>query len=237
MKQKPLICLMAFVLCVFSVSCRSMLKYEDNSSNIFNSSDAIISGYIVSETKRSKTTHNESDIVISGRLTQSFWSSFTYIIGTGLHCKWKGRLLFSGVEQPLLVVIWTNPPDKRFKGLSYVSIRGLPDSFNCKDFDVLSNRPPFSKPETYNRLAEFTLNGKIFRLEFFPQRRFQNIEDHYGMLQDKKQKIHIVDENKKIYADFDMNSYRIYEQPPTVSIEELQMVIAAFSVVQHICKE
>jgi len=226
MKQKPLICLMAFVLCVLFVSCRSMLKYEDSSSAIDNSRNAFIAGYFVSEKKL-----NEGDIVISGHLAQSFWSSFLLVAGP--RYQWKGILIFSGEVQPLSVIAWVNP-DKYLKGLSLVSIRKLPASFYCKDFDIMSERRAFSKPETHNRLAEFNLNGKIFRLELLPQHRFQNMDNHLELLHSKKQIIQIVDESGKVYADFDMNSYRIYEQPPDVSIKELQMAIAAFSVVQHI---
>jgi len=229
MEQKLPIKLTALVvLCLFSSSCRSMLNYSDNSSAVDNYPDAIIAGHFVNEKK-----HNEGDIVISGHLTHSVWSSFLLI--TGLRYQWKGTLFFSSVEQPLSVVTWLVDYDNPSRCLSPVSIRGLPASFNCKDFNVLSYAPSFSKWETRNRLTEFTLNSKIFRVEFYPQYRFQNMENHFELFQSKKQKIQIVDESGKIYADFDMNSYRIYEQPPSVSIEQLQMAISAFSVVQHIC--
>jgi hypothetical protein len=45
----------------------------------------------------------------------------------------------------------------------------------------------------------------------------------------------IVDENGRLYADFDMNSYRIYELPPGAAKGQLQTAVAVFSVVQHIC--
>jgi len=228
MKQKTLIRLAAFMFCIFSISCRSLLKYDNSSSAIVNSPDAIIAGYFVSEEK-----HNEGDIVISGHLNQSFWSSFLLIAGP--RYEWKGILIFSGEVQPLSVIAWVNAGNSlNLKGLSVVSIRKLPASFYCKDFDIMSERRAFSKQETHNRLAEFTLNGKIFRVELLPQHRFQNMDNHLELLHSKRQIIQIVDESGKIYADFDMNSYRIYEQPPYSSIEDLQMVIAAFSVVQHI---
>jgi len=226
MKQKLLILPAAFVLCVFSVSCISMLKYEDSSSAVVNSPNAIIAGNFVSEKKL-----NEGDIVISGNLHHSVWSSFLIIAGP--RYQWKGILASSTGVQPLSVIAWVNA-DSSLKGLSLVSIKELPASFKCKDFNVMSSRPSFSKPETYNRLAEFTLNGKMFRVELYPQHRFQNMDDHVQLLNSKRQTIQIVDESGKIYADFDMNSYRIYEQPSDVSVEQLQTAIAAFSVVQHI---
>jgi hypothetical protein len=226
MKQKLLILLAAFVLCVLSVSCSSMLKYEKSSYAAVNSPNAIITGNFVSEKKL-----NEGDIVISGHLTKIVGSSLLIIAGPCY--QWKGILAYSGAVQPLSVITWENA-DNSLKGLSLVSINELPASFKCKDFNVMSSRPAFSKPETYNRLAEFTLNEKMFRVEFIPQYRFQNMDDHVQLLNSKKQTVQIVDESGKIYADFDMNSYRIYEQPPDASVEQLQMAIAAFSVVQHI---
>jgi hypothetical protein len=226
MKQKLLILTAAFVLCVFSVSCRSTLKYSESSSVVVNSPNAIIAGNFVSEKKL-----NEGDIVISGNLQQSPGSSFLIIAGP--RYQWKGILASSTAVQPLSVIAWVNA-DESLKGLSLVSIKEFPDSFKCKDFNIMSSRPSFSKPETHNRLAEFTLNDKMFRVELYPQYRFQNMDDHVQLLNSKRQTVQIVDESGKVYADFDMNSYRIYEQPPDASVEQLQMAIAAFSVVQHI---
>lgn len=230
MKQKLPIKLTAFVvLCFFSSSCSSTLNYKDNSSAVPNYPNAIIAGYFVKEKK-----HNEGDIAISGNLSKRALSILTSVIKS-LRYQWEGTLLFSGEEQPLLITMWFANYDTSSRNLNHVSISGLPTSFNCKDFNVNSSRPTFSKPETTNRLAEFTLNNKMFRVELYPQYRFQNMENHFVLLQSKKQKVQIIDESGKVYADFDMNSYRIYELPPSSSIEQLQMAIAAFSVVQHIC--
>jgi hypothetical protein len=222
----------ALALCVLFVSCRSMLNYADSSpANRANSPGAVISGYFVSKEKQ-----HENDIVISGALVHSAWTSFVPVVG--LRYKWEGVLSFSGKEQPLVMVIWHTNPNTPNQSLNPVSIRGLPGSFDCRDFPVLSGRPQFFRIETYKRIAEFALNGKKLSVEFLPKYRFQGMDNHFVMLQDKKQIIQIVDEGGKVYADFDMNSYRIYEQAAEASIEqELQMALAVFSIVQHICLE
>jgi hypothetical protein len=222
---------MLLSLCVLSVSCRSMLNYADRSpANAINTSapGAVVSGYFVSKEKR-----HENDIVISGAFVHSAWTSFVPIIG--LRYVWKGTLSFSGREQPFELVTWLTGSNSSGHSLNPVSLRGLPDSFYCKDFFVSSSRPTFSRPETYQRITEFELHGQKCYAEFLPKFRFQSMDDHFEKLRDKKQVIQIVDETGKRYADFDMNAYRIYEQPPETSIEELQMTLAVFSVVQHIC--
>jgi hypothetical protein len=95
-----------------------------------------------------------------------------------------------------------------------VSIRGLPASFGCEDFQALAGMPSFSGVEAYKRMAEFTLNGNKLYVEFIPKKPLQDMRNHFELLQDKKQTMKIVDENDRLYADFDMNSYRIYELPP-----------------------
>lgn len=221
----------ALALCVLFLSCRSMLNYADSSpEGAVNAQEAIISGYFVAEEARHK-----GDIAISGALTHSVWSSFVPFVG--LRYKWEGTLSFSGREQPLVIVTWLTAPNKPNRSLTPVSIRGLPDSFACRDFHVLAERPTFSKIETYKRITEFMLNGKKFYVEFSPKYRFQGMDNHFAMLQDKVQIMQILDGNGSPYADFDMNSYRIHELPPDVSIEQFQMALAVFSVVQHICLE
>jgi hypothetical protein len=208
-----------------------MLNYADSSpANALNVPEAVVSGYFVSKEKQHK-----NDIVIYGALVHSAWSSFVPIVG--LRYKWEGILSFSGREQPLTVVTWLVNSNKPSRALNPVSPRGLPDSFECKDFSVLSSRPQFSRIETYKRIAEFKLDGKKLYVEFSPKYQFQGMDNHFETLQNKEQVIQIVDEDGKPYADFDMNSYRIYEQPPETSIEQLQMAVAVFSVVQHICLE
>jgi hypothetical protein len=195
-----------------------------------NASESILSGYFVGEEKC-----YEGDIVISGSLVHSAWSSFIPFVGR--RYAWEGTLSFSGREQPLVIVTWFTDPNKPNQSLNPVSIRGLPDSFVCRDFDVSSSRATFSKIETYKRIAEFALDGKKFYVEFYPKYRFQAMDNHFALLQDKSQTMQILDESGKPYADFDMNSYRIYEQAPDVAIEQLQMALGVFSVVQHICLE
>jgi hypothetical protein len=208
-----------------------MLNYSNSPpENAVNAPEAVLSGYFVSEEKL-----HEGDIVVSGALVHSAWSSFVPFVG--LRYKWEGSLLFSGREQPLVIVAWLTDPHKPNQSINPVSIRGLPDSFVCRDFTVLSSRPSFSKIETYKRIAEFSINKKKFYVEFFPKYQFQAMDNHFITLRDKKQIVQIIDENGKIYADFDMNSYRIYDHPPETSIEQLQLALAVFSVVQHICLE
>lgn len=229
MKIKP--ALPALALCVLFVSCRSMLNYADSSPvNIVNAPGVVVSGYFVSKEKQ-----HENDIVISGALVYSAWTSFVPFVG--FRYVWKGTLSFSGREQALELVTWLVNSDTPSRSLNPVSPRKLPASFYCKDFPVLSERPQFSRIETHKRIAEFGLNGKKFYVEFLPKYRFQGMDNHFVMLQDKNQTMQITDESGKPYADFDMNSYRIYEQPPETSIEQLQMALAVFSVVQHICLE
>jgi hypothetical protein len=206
-----------------------MLKYAKSSpANAVNAPGTVVSGYFVSKEKQ-----HENDILISGSLVYSAWSS--YLPFVGLRYVWKGTLSFSGREQPLELVTWLVNSNTPRRSLNPVSPRGLPDSFYCKDFPVLSERPSFSKIETNKRIAEFELNGKKFYVEFLPRYRFQGMDNHFVMLQNKTQTMQIIDESGKPYADFDMNSYRIYEQPPETSIEEIQMTLSVFSVVQHIC--
>jgi hypothetical protein len=209
-----------------------MLNYAESHSvvNAASFPESVVSGYFVSKEKQHK-----NDIIVSGVLVHSAWTSFVPVIG--LRYKWEGILSFSGGEQSIKVVTWLVNSNKPYRALNPVSLIGLPDSFNCKNFHVLSSRPQFSSIETHKRIAEFALNGKRLYVEFSPKYRFQSMDNHFVMLQDKKQIIKIVDESGKLYADFDMNSYRIYEQPPETSIGQLQMALAIFSVVQHICLE
>jgi hypothetical protein len=229
MPRKLLLTIPAFALCILFMSCRSMLNYAGVSPpNAVNAPGAVVSGYFVSKEKQ-----HENDIVISGALVYSAWSSFVPV--TGFRYVWKGTLSFSGREQPLELVTWLVNSDTPSRSLDPVSLRRLPDSFYCKDFPVLSERPSFSEIETHKRIAEFGLNGKKFHVEFLPKYRFQGMDNHFVMLQNKTQIMQIVDESGKPYADFDMSSYRIYEQPPETSIEQIQMALSVFSVVQHIC--
>jgi hypothetical protein len=208
-----------------------MLDYAESSpADALNAPEAVVSGYFVGKEKQ-----REGDIVISGYLAKTFWSSFLPF--SSLRYKWEGTLSFSGQGQALTVVTWLTDFDTPQRSLNPVSIRGLPVSFTCDDFQVLGGMPSFSKIEAYKRMAEFSLNGEKLYVEFVPKKRNQIIDNHFEMLQDKKQMMQIIDEGGKIYADFDMKFYRIYELPPGASIEQLQMTLAVFSVVQHICWE
>lgn len=229
MKKKLLLLINMLILCFLFASCRSTLNYMKASPvNVVSASKAIISGYFVSKEKQ-----NENDIVISGALIYSAWSSFVPFIG--LRYRWEGTFLFSGRKQPFELVAWLVDYNTSKRAFNPVSPRKLPDSFHCKDFHVLSSRPQFSSIEKHKMIAEFVLNEKNFYVEFLPKYKFQGMDNHFLMLQDKNQIMQIVDESGRLYADFDMNSYRIYEQPAETSIEQLQMAISVFSVVQHLC--
>jgi hypothetical protein len=231
MTQKLLLYIQVLMLCSLFTSCRGILNYAKSSPvAAANVPQAILSGYFVSETK-----YHEGDVLISGYLIHSAWSAFTPFVS--LRYKWEGTLSFSGMAQPLEIVTWLTNHGNPNRSLNPVSIRGLPVSFVCNDFPVLSSRPTFSMIETYKRITEFELNEKKLYVEFSPKYRFQSMDNHFEMLRDKNQIMQIADENGKIYADFDMNSYRIYEQLPDTSIEQLQMTVAVFSAVQHICRE
>jgi hypothetical protein len=230
MTQKLLSKILLLALCVLFISCRSMLNYTKSSSSVaVNDPKAVLSGYFISE-----KSYHEGDVLISGFLAHSAWSSLMPFASD--RYTWKGTLSFSGMTQSLEIVTWLTNSDKPNRSLNPVSIRGLPVSFICNDFPVLSSRPSFSRIETYKRITEFDLNGNKLYVEFSPKYRFQG-DNHFQMLQDKRQIVQIVDENGNIYADFDTNSYRIYEQPPDTPIEQLQMAVAVFSLVQHICME
>jgi hypothetical protein len=75
-----------------------MLDYTDISpGETVNVPEAVVSGHFVSKEKR-----REGDILISGYIAQSAWSSF--IPFAGLRYKWEGTLSFSDGEQSLAVV-------------------------------------------------------------------------------------------------------------------------------------
>jgi hypothetical protein len=245
MTRKPLSPMTILALCALFLSCRSVLNYADApppappaaGNRDLNETEAsaeaeepVVAGYFAAKERR-----HEGDIVISGYLVHSVWSSFSPF--TGDRYTWKGTASFSGREQPLVVVTWLTNPGTLHRNLNPVSVRGLPAAFECRDFPVLSSRPSFSRIETYPRIAEFALAGKKLVVEFVPQYRFQSMDNHFALIQNKKQTMRLVDENGKVYADFDMKSYRIYALPPAVSTDQLQMALAVFSVVQHICFE
>jgi hypothetical protein len=157
-----------------------MLDYTDSSPDeTVNVPEAVVSGHFVSKEKRS-----EDDIVISGYLAQSVWSSF--IPFTGIRFKWEGTLSFSDGEQPLTVVTWLTDSDTPSRSLNPVSIRERPASFDCGDFQVLAGAPSFSRVETYKTMAEFTLNGNKLYVDFVPKKPLQDMRNHFELLQDKK---------------------------------------------------
>jgi hypothetical protein len=167
MTQKLLLYIQVLALCVLFISCRGMLNYTKSSpAASVNAPQAILSGYFVSEKK-----YHEGDILISGYLIHSVWSAFTPFVG--LRYKWEGALSFSGVTQPIEIVTWLTNPGKPNRSLNPVSIKGLPVSFVCTDFPVLSSRPPFSRIETYKRITEFELNRKRLYVEFSSRNSIQ----------------------------------------------------------------
>lgn len=232
MVQRLSVRLAAAAFGVLCVSCRSTLAYMDHPpADAAVSPDAAVSGYFVS-----KDTLHENDIVVSGTITQDAWSSFVPF--PGLHYTWKGELSLAGREQPLSITTWfTSASQDRDREITMgaVSIKGLPASFACKMFPVYSSRPSFTPVEKYNTITEFMLNGEKFFVGF-PRKWIFLLDNHILALLDKKQIVQITGGGGRSYADFDTNSYRIYECPSGVPIEQFQMIVAAFSVVQHICQ-
>jgi hypothetical protein len=115
--------------------------------------------------------------------------------------------------------------------MSGIKVKSASKVYQFPKFDIPCGIPLFADyiPE---RLTQLSIKGKKLIIEFG-----EPAYNKFVALIAENSRLLIKDEYGIIYADFDRYSYRIYELPPDISIEQLQMAIAAFSVVQHICLE
>lgn len=227
---------MAAYLAVFLltfISCRTTLNYPAAAPSSFNDPPgSIINGYFVSE------KNGQNDIIIQHASLRSFnIPSFTD--ATNELATWSGKIIVGEKESSVkigahLSRFKSNKYAQSYRGdekpwAMYIRIQEMPEFFKAERFK-LSNGQEVLFKENSKEFSRFTVNGVVF---------FATVEDgkeyrKLSVMQGGEAKLSIVNSSGVPYADFDMDSYRIYRTDNFITAEQLQLIIAVFSIIQHL---
>ncbi|GHU92190.1 hypothetical protein FACS189479_00330 [Spirochaetia bacterium] len=226
MKRRFLVVyIMAFI--VGLSSCRTTLNYPNVSldSNDKNN-NVILSGYFVSE------RNGQNDIVIQGNLSYSDWGTIVSTSSVIERYKWSGKIIIGNKEQSLAINVIANrfTNENNIYQMNPISIKKLPKEFKIKNFGIAREMSIFKS--NYKILTEFSINNNVFLISFN-----EMVYNQLTRIKNKKEKIYITNDSGKIFADFDMASYKIYEIDSTFTLEQLQIAVAVFSIIQHMAIE
>jgi hypothetical protein len=205
-------------------SCRTTLNYPNVSPNYYiENNDVILSGYFVSE------RNGPNDIVIQGNLSYSNWGTIVPTSSEIERYKWSGKITIGKREQPLDINVIANrfTNENNVYQMNPIIIKKLPQEFKIKNFGIIREMSIFKS--NYKILTEFSINNNVLSISFN-----KTVYNQLIKIRDKKEVLYITNDTGKVFADFDMASYRIYETDSAFTVEQLQIVIAVFSIIQHI---
>jgi hypothetical protein len=208
-------------------SCRTTLNYPNVPLDSYTkNNNAILSGYFVSERNR------PNDIIIQGNLSYSNWGTIVPTSTEIERYKWSGNIIIGNKEQPLEINVITNrfTNENSIYQMNPIIIRKLPKGFKIKNFGITREMSIFKS--NYKILTEFSINNNVFSISFN-----ETVYNQLTRIIKKKELLSITNDTGKIFADFDMTAYRIYKIDSTFTVEQLQTIIAVFSIIQHIAIE
>jgi hypothetical protein len=221
------------VVALTFVSCRTTLNYPaiaPNSPNNFSGS--IINGYFVSE------KNSPNDIIIQQISFRGF-NIPSLTDATNEINAWSGKIIVGDKENAIKIRIHlsrfkTNEHTLGYVGpekpwAMYVTPKELPEDIKIKRFK-LSNGQEILFKENSREFSRFSVNGVVFSAAVGEGKEYSKL----SVLQSGEAQLYIINSAGVVYADFDMDSYRIYRADDSIALEQLQLIVAVFSIIQHL---
>ncbi|MDR1302733.1 MAG: hypothetical protein LBK43_09740 [Treponema sp.] len=111
----------------------------------------------------------------------------------------------------------------------YIWIRKTPEFFKAKRLK-LSNAQEVLFKENSKAFSQFRVNGAVFSAAVDDGKEYSKL----SVMQSGKAKLYIINDSGVLYADFDMHAYRIYRADDFIIVEQLQVITAVYSIIQHL---
>jgi hypothetical protein len=231
MKRSKMAAYSAVFILTF-ISCKTLNYPSTAPDSSCDSSSGIINGYFVSD------KNGQNDIIIQQVSFRGFnVPSFTDY--TNEFTTWTGKIITGGKENAVKLVVELFRPKSSEHTLGYrgeekpdsmyIWIKKTPEFFKTERLK-LSNGQEVLFKENNKTLAQFSVNGAVFSVAVEDGFEYRKL----SVMQSGKEKLYIINSSGVIYADFDMDSYRIYRMDDSIATEQLQFIIAVFSIIQHL---
>lgn len=221
------------VLMLLFISCRTTLQYPaivPNSLDDYSSS--IITGYFVSE------KNGKNDIIIQ-QVSFSAFNVPSFTDMTNEITTWSGKIIIGDKENTVKIQVWLGRFKSNENALSYagkkepwamnIKIKEMPEVFKIKEFKLSNGQRELFK-ENNKEISQFTVNGVVFSVSVDNGNEYRKL----SVMQRGDSKLYIMNNSSVPYADLDMVSYRIYRSDNSITVEQLQSILAVFSIIQHL---
>jgi hypothetical protein len=218
---------LTFVSCITTLNYPAIAPYSPN-----DSSGSIISGYFVSGKS------NPNDIIIQQISFRGF-NIPSLTDATNEINAWSGKIIVGGKENAVKIRIHLSRfktsehtlgyigPEKPWA--MYITPKELPEDIKIKRFE-LSNGQEILFKENSREFSRFSVNGAVFSAAVGEGKEYSKL----SVMQSGEAKLYIINSAGVVYADFDMDSYRIYRADDSIALEQLQLIVAVFSIIQHL---
>lgn len=231
MKQGFLKFLICFCFCFVILSCETV-QYGAVTENL----NILREGEIYTVRIFDKA-HNENAIGIKGGVLSTSGSLTIFDTTTRIY-DWNGTFTSMAAKEKVKISgIVDNSP---YQNINRISIKGMPVKWNFEKFDIEST-DSFGMDHMPAMVTSFSLDGKRYTVVATVVEKINGLDNSlYNMhmlMKMSNQIFRIVNDQGAICAEFNKDSYKIFDTGTQIDIDQMQATVAVFSILHRMCRD